>query len=95
MVQGIYTQRCATLISQRLTHLLEANPKAFSVYDVAIPFLPHPPPSNKTESPKSHGRSLRRKRFVTQSSKSNYKAIIVSPEQAFRIMTNWKNRTGR
>jgi integrase len=26
-------------------------------------------------------------RFVTQSSKSNYKAVIVSPEQAFRIMT--------
>jgi integrase len=25
-------------------------------------------------------------RFVTQSSKSNYKAVIVSPEQAFRIM---------
>jgi integrase len=25
--------------------------------------------------------------FVTQSSKSNYKAVIVSPEQAFRIMT--------
>ena len=25
-------------------------------------------------------------RFVTQSSKSSYKAVIVSPEQAFRIM---------
>jgi len=24
--------------------------------------------------------------FVTQSSKSNYKAVIVRPEQAFRIM---------
>jgi hypothetical protein len=24
--------------------------------------------------------------FVTQSTKSNYKALIVSPEQAFRIM---------
>jgi integrase len=29
--------------------------------------------------------------FVTQSSKSNYKAIIVSPEQAFRIMMELKD----
>jgi hypothetical protein len=29
--------------------------------------------------------------FVTQSSKSNYKAIIVSPEQAFRIMVELKD----
>jgi len=26
--------------------------------------------------------------FVTQSSKSNYKAVIVSPEQAFRMMVS-------
>jgi integrase len=29
--------------------------------------------------------------FVTQSSKSNYKAVIVSPEQAFRIMVELKD----
>ena len=29
--------------------------------------------------------------FVTQSSKSNYKAVIVSPEQAFRLMMELKD----
>src|SRR5258707_1143757 len=29
--------------------------------------------------------------FVTQSSKSSYKAVIVSPEQAFRIMVELKD----